>query len=138
MGTLVAAVAVIPAPWANAMPYGNYNLNIDGRRDFHTWIWVISPCQADCVLIGARAQPVAKAYSYVGTAQLSNGQYTLTIDDPLGLRCDNIYFGPTIPTHDVYVWDAVTLAGSMQSASDAGCDGAPGGILDYPFRLTRM
>lgn len=138
VGTVLAALTVMLAPPTSAMPYGNYALNIEGRYDFHTWIWMISPCQADCLLIGARPQPVAKAYPYTGRAQLSDGHYTLVIDDPLGLRCDNVYYGPTIPTHDVYVWDAATLAGSMQSSSDVGCDGAPGGTLDYPFRLTRM
>jgi hypothetical protein len=138
MGAVLASAAVMLAPWTQAMPYGNYTLNIDGRYDFHTWVWMVSPCQASCLLVAARAQPVAKAYLYTGKAQLNDGQYTLAIDDPLGLRCDNVYYGPTIPTHDVYVWDAGTLAGSMQSSSDAGCDGAPGGTLNYPFRLARM
>ena len=59
-------------------------------------------------------QPVAKAFNYVGDAQLVNGRYTLTVDVPDGLRCGNIYYGPTIPTHDVYTWDATTLAGSLR------------------------
>lgn len=135
-GAIVASVAA--APRANAIPYGNFTLNIDGRNDFHTWIWVISPCDGQCLLISARAEPNAKAYPYTGRAEFADGRYTLTVDDPFGLRCDNIYYGPTIPTHDVYTWDAATLVGSMQSTFDVGCDGAPAAVLAYPFTLSRL
>jgi hypothetical protein len=136
-GLIVAAEAVTNAPAASAMPYGNYNVAIPDRYDFHTWIWMISPCGEGCVLVGSRAQPVARAYPFNEQAHLADGRYTLVIDDPYGLRCDNVYYGPTVPTHDVYTWDAITLAGSLQSMFDAGCDGAPGS-LTYPITLTRM
>jgi hypothetical protein len=135
-GVIAASVAV--APGAEAMAYGNYMFNIDGRFDFHTWIWMISPCDNDCLLISAHAQPAAKVYAFSGRAELADGRYTLTVDDPDGLRCDNVYYGPTIPTHDVYSWDAATLGGSVQSTFDTGCDGAPAGVLVYPFTLSRM
>jgi hypothetical protein len=140
VGAALATAGVVAAPTANAFLYGNYALNIEGRYDFHTWIWAIYPCQSpgDCLYVSARAQPIAKAYSYIGSAPLANGQYTLVVDDPFGLRCDNVYYGPTIPTHDVYTWDAVTLAGSMASSFDTGCGGAPGGTFTYPFSLARM
>lgn len=137
-GLAIASMAVATAPAANAMPYGNYNMAIPDRYDFHTWIWMISPCGSGCVLVSSRAQPVAKAYPFSEQARLADGRYTLIVDDPFGLRCDNIYYGPTIPTHDVYTWDATTLAGSMQSTFDTGCDGAPGGTLTYPITLSRM
>jgi hypothetical protein len=133
---IVASVA--PSPVAAATPYGNFTLNIDGRFDFHNWIWMVSKCDGQCLLISARAEPNAKAYPYSGRAEFADGRYTLAVDDPFGLRCDNVYYGPTIPTHDVYTWDAVTLVGSMQSAFDTGCDGAPAGVLDYPFTLSRL
>lgn len=138
-----AALALVSAPAAGALPlppYGNYAMNIDGRYDFHTWIWVLSPCTnpGDCVSVTAIPQPIAKALHYRGEAPLVDGRYTLTIDDPYGLRCGNVYYGPTIPTHDVYTWDATTLVGSMQSSFDVGCDGAPGGTFTYPFTLSRM
>ena len=57
---------------------------------------------------------------------------TLVIDVPDGLRCDDVYYGPVIPTHDVYTWDAVTLTGTLQSTFAEGCDNAPGGTLTYP------
>ncbi len=133
----VAAMAFAPVAWAN-MTLGNYDLQIVGRYDFHTWVWSISSCSGGCVHVNAIARPVAKAFNYVGDAQLVNGRYTLTVDVPDGLRCDDIYYGPTIPTHDVYTWDATTLAGSLDSSFDAGCDGAPGGTRTYPFTLSRL
>ena len=136
-----AVLALVSAPAASAIsPFGNYAMNIEGRYDFHTWIWVLSPCAnpGDCVSVAAIPQPIAKALHYRGEAPLADGRYTLTIDDPYGLRCGNVYYGPTIPTHDVYTWDATTLVGSMQSSFDVGCDGAPGGTFTYPFTLSRM
>jgi hypothetical protein len=138
VAALAVAVALAVAPAASAMPYGNYNVAIPSRYDFHTWIWVISPCGSGCVLVSARAQPVAKAYAFTEQAHLADDRYTLLVDDALGLRCDNVYYGPTIPTHDVYTWDATTLTGSMQSSFDTACGGAPGGAFTYPFTLSRM
>ena len=83
-------------------------------------------------------QPIAKAVYSKVPAWLADGRYTMVIDDPFGLRCGDIYYGPTIPTHDVYTWDATTLTGQMVSSFAAGCDGAPGGQITYPFFLTRM
>lgn len=133
---IVASIAACPP--AAATPYGNFTLNIGGRFDFHDWIWMVSKCDGQCLLISARAEPNAGAYPYSGRAEFADGRYTLVVDDPFGLRCDNVYFGPAIPTHDVYTWDAATLVGSMQSAFDSGCDGAPAGVLDYPFTLSRL
>lgn len=151
LGTALSAVLVsttlVMAPTASAaMPYGNYNLNIPDRRDFHTWVLsAIAVCRnpdnskrRDCIEAELVPQPIAKAQQGLGQAVLADGRYTLTIDDPFGLRCGDIYYGPTIPTHDVYTWDEHTLAGEMVSTFDAGCDGAPGGSLTYPFTLTRM
>ena len=141
-----AAVALAPSA-AAAMPFGNYNLNIPDRRDFHTWVMsAIAPCRnpddnskrRDCIEVETMPQPIAKANQGLGQAVLEGNQYTLVLDDPFGLRCGDIYYGPTIPTHDVYTWDATTLAGQMVSTFDAGCDGAPGGSLTYPITLTRM
>jgi hypothetical protein len=136
-------MALAPAASAELWP-GNYNMIIPDRRDFHTWVWVANPCppsisfSPDCVYVSANPAPIAKAYGFYGTAKLANGQYTMTVDVPDGLRCDDIYYGPVIPTHDVYTWDAKTLSGTLQSSSDVGCDGAPGGTRSYPFWLTRL
>lgn len=136
---LLGMLAVVAAPVAQAaMPFGNYDLQIEGRYDFHTWVWAITACPGGgCVHVNAIARPVAKAFPYTGDAHLADGRYTLAVDVPDGLRCGDIYYGPTIPTHDVYTWDAVTLAGSLESSFAAGCDGAPG-TQTYPFTLSRM
>jgi hypothetical protein len=145
VGIALTAAAVTLAPPASAELWpGNYNVNIPDRRDFHTWAWAANPCppaitfSPDCVYISANPMPIAKAYGFYGIAKLANGQYTMTVDVPDGLRCDDIYYGPVIPTHDVYTWDAKTLAGQLQSTFDVGCDGAPGGTFTYPFWLTRL
>ena len=138
----VAAVAL--APTARAESLGNYALQIEGRYDFHTWLWAMSPCGGSlkspegCVHVIGIAQPVAKAFNYQGDAWLANGRYTLTVDVPDGLRCGDVYYGPVIPTHDVYSWDATTLAGSLDSSFATGCDGAPAGTYTYPFTLSHM
>jgi hypothetical protein len=127
------------APVARAeMPIGNYEVRITGRYDFHTWVWVISSCSGGCVHVYAIARPVAKGFDYEGDAPLVNGRYTLTVDVPDGLRCGDVYYGPTVPTHDTYSWDATTLAGSLDSSFATGCDGAPAGTNTYPFTLSRM
>ena len=82
--------------------------------------------------------PIAKAFQWYSRAILENGTYTLTVDVPDGLRCGNVYYGPIIPTHDVYTFDAVTLTGKLDSTFDVGCDNAPGGTFTYPFRLVRF
>lgn len=147
LGAVGVAFAVGVAPPATATMYlGNYGVNIPDRRDFHTWIWsALTPCEdpdrvliPDCINILTIPQPVAKAAYTHANATMVNGRYTMTIDDPFGLRCGDIYYGPTVPTHDVYSWDATSLAGEMVSSFATGCDGAPGGSLTYPFNLARM
>ncbi|ODQ96191.1 hypothetical protein [Mycolicibacterium holsaticum] len=128
-----------PGTAAADTPYGNFELHIDGRYDFHTWLWVISRCGDEkCVEVQAVPQPNAKAFPYRGTAQLADGRYTMTVDVPDGLRCGNVYYGPVIATRDVYSWDATTRSGTLESSFAAGCDGAPGGTFTYPFRLVRL
>ncbi|MGY4708341.1 hypothetical protein ACXDF8_02005 [Mycolicibacterium sp. CBM1] len=138
-----AALGLAPAASAELWP-DNYNMIIPDRRDFHTWVWAATPCppaiefSPTCVRVSANPAPIAKAYPWYGIATLTNGQYSMTVDVPDGLRCGDIYYGPVIPTHDVYTWDATTLSGTLQSSFDAGCDGAPGGTFSYPFWLTRL
>ncbi len=147
LGALTLAAASLGvAPPAAAMTFGNYLLHIPDRRDFHTYVWNIqAPCytpefakRTDCVIVVSVPQPIAKAIDARVEAELRDGRYTMVIDDPFGLRCGDIYFGPTIPTHDVYSWDPQTLTGELVSSFAAGCDGAPGGRITYPFFLTRM
>lgn len=138
LSLMVVCGSALSAPSAYAdTPHGNFELHIDGRYDFHTWIWALASCDGDCVHVQAIPQPIAKAFPYTGDAQLANGRYTLTVNVPDGLRCGNLYYGPTISTHDVYSWDATTRVGVLTSTFDAGCDGRPG-TLTYPFTLTLM
>lgn len=138
----VAAVTTSLASPSHAAPFfANYSLNVQGRYDFHTWTWAVSYCipdVPDCRRIDAIPMPVAKGFEYSGDAHLIDGKYTLTVDVPDGLRCGNIYYGPVIPTRDVYTWDAVTLQGTLTSSFAGGCDGAPPGTLSYPFSLVRL
>ena len=142
-GVLLALALMMATTWLSPSAHadinvGNYDLNIQGRYDFHTWVWNLTDCPGSCVHVLGIARPNARAFNYQGDAHLADGRYTLVVDVPDGLRCDNVYYGPMIPTHDVYSWDAVTRAGSLQSSFDVGCDGAPGGTLDYAFTLTRL
>lgn len=138
----LAAMSSWAPPASRAEPFfANYQLVIPDRYDFHTWAWAVAQCvpvKEGCVNINAIPMPVAKAFEYVGDAHLVDGRYTLTVDVPDGLRCGNIYFGPVIATHDVYSWDATTLQGTLTSSFATGCDGAPGGVLAYPFSLVRL
>ena len=144
----IAAAIVLPAvvtlaPAANAFQTGHYSAYIDGRYDFHTWLFTFSSCNppdpiTECAQVSANPMPIAKAFPWYGTAYQSGGVYTLAVDVPDGLRCGDVYYGPVIATHDVYTWDAVTLTGTLRSSFDQGCDNAPGGTITYPFRLVRF
>jgi hypothetical protein len=133
----LAAALVQAAPASARMESGNYELRISDRYDFHTWIWALAWCGDDCRELHSVAQPIARAYDYSGRAHLLGDRWTYTADVPDGLRCGNVYYGQTIPTHDVYTWDTNTLAGTLTSTFDAGCDGQPG-TLTYPIWLVRM
>ncbi|MGV0045639.1 hypothetical protein ACRU43_19840 [Mycobacterium colombiense] len=133
----LAMVALTVTPSAHAdMLYANYH--VDTNRDpGHFWIWSINPCvQATpgCLQVYATPQPNGQAAPYRGIANLSNGRYTMAVDDPFGVRCVVQFF----PSHDVYSWDAVTLAGQVDSTFDTGCGGGPGGSASYPFSLVRF
>lgn len=133
LGVVLTTALVALAPGARAdMLLGNYRLDTP-RDPGHSWIWLIRPCSPGCVQVDAVPQPNGQAVPYKGDAHLANGRYTLSIDQPDGVRC-LVYF---LPSHDVYTWDAVTLAGSVTSTFDAGCGGAPGGTNTYPFQLVR-
>lgn len=138
---LVGAILVSMPPAHADMPHGNFELRIGSRVDFHTWIWAISGCNENpgrCVHVQAIPQPVANAFAYQADAQLVNGHYTFSVDVPDGLRCGNIYYGPVMPTHDVYTWDPTTQSGTLASSAAAGCGGTSPETLSYPFALVWM
>ena len=137
---VVATLTQAPHAAAAGMLTGNYEMRISGRYDFHTWLWAVAACPTagDCVHVVSIPQPIAKAYTSRVNAPLRAGTYTMVVDDPFGLRCDNIYYGRTIATRDTYAWDAVTLTGTMTSEYPVGCNGEPAGRYLYPFTLVRM
>lgn len=139
----VAAAAVL-APVAHAnQTYGNFEVLSDRWADGGPqWIWALYPCEPndpglpgdtiDCAVVSALPSPQFGAY-YGGTARLVNGQYSFTTDVPDGLRC----LGQRLPTRDTYTWDAVTLAGTVESHFDVGCFGGPAGVNTWTFALRR-
>lgn len=143
VGAAIPVAVALAAPAHAGMQIGTYSALIEGRYDFHTWLFSFSSCDPPagietCANVSANPMPIAKAYPWYGRATQTGGTYTLTVDVPDGLRCGDIYYGPVIPTHDVYIWDAVTLRGTLESSFEVGCDNAPGGAFSYPFSLVRL
>jgi hypothetical protein len=134
LALVTAALIVTPTAHAD-MQVANYRLVTD-RDPGHSWIWAIRPCTPEtpgCRTVKAIPQPNGQAAPWKEDAHLANGRYTLTVDVPDGVRCVVQFF----PSHDVYSWDAVTLAGQVDSTFDTGCGGGPGGSTSYPFSLVR-
>lgn len=133
---LVVAAALCAPPAHAQMLYGNYNL-WNNRWTNHIWYWMVRPCQhvsTDCIMVAAQGNPSRDAADFQTDAHLADGRYTLVIDVPDGLRC----MGANLPTHDTYVWDAVALTGTIDSAYETGCGGAEAGVNTYTFALERM
>jgi hypothetical protein len=133
---ITAAVTLAPVAHAG-MQYGDYEVQTP-RDPGHSWVWSVRPCEpglpASCVQTQAIPRPNGQATAFKASASFANGQYTMPVDVPDGVRC-TYYF---LPSHDVYTWDAATLAGSVTSTFDAGCGNAPGGTASWPFSLTRF
>lgn len=129
-----AALTVTPTAHAD-MIIGNYR--VDTPRDpGHLWIWTLGRCTPTapgCLTIQGVPQPNGQAAPWKSDAHLSNGRYTMAVDVPDGVRCVVQFF----PSHDVYSWDEVTLAGQVDSTFNTGCGGGPGGTISYPFSLVR-
>lgn len=149
----LAVAATLCAPSANAagMRIGNYEV-LNDRWNDHSWLWSVShSCNNDDPECGtyfddpviaphtdnlnviAIPRPL-KSQRFQGTAFYADGRYTLTVDVIDGVRC----IGFNLPSHDVYSWDAATLAGTIVSTYDAGCYGAPAGTSTYTFSLQRF
>jgi hypothetical protein len=133
---VLAAAAIALAPSAAAgMLIGNYEVHTT-RDPGHSWLWEVRPCQVeapDCVQVQGTPRPNGQAEPWIANAHLVGGRYTMVVDVPDGVRC-TVYF---LPSHDTYSWDAVTLAGSVDSTFNAGCGNTPGGTVSYPFTLVR-
>lgn len=154
LGVALMAMSAVSAPTANAadqMRIGNYEVANDRWND-HSWVWavahscndgdpecgtyfedpVVAPHTDNLNVIAIPRPP--KSQRFQGTAFYADGRYTLTVDVIDGVRC----IGFNLPSHDVYSWDAATLAGTIVSTYDAGCYGAPAGTSTYTFSLQRF
>ena len=150
--TVIALAVTATAPPAHAnvgMRIGNYEVLTERWND-HSWVWsIMHSCGApDCgtyledpVLapatdtLNVRAIPrPLKSQAFQQSAFYADGRYTLTVDVPDGVRC----VGYNLPSHDVYSWDAASLAGTIASTYGAGCYDAPGGSDSYAFTLQRF
>ena len=154
VGAALMALAGLSVPTASAaaqMKIGNYEV-LNDRWNDHSWVWsvahscknddpecgtyfedpVIAPHSDNLNVIAIPRPP--KSQRFQGTAFWVDGRYTLTVDVIDGVRC----IGYNLPSHDVYSWDATSLAGTIDSTYDAGCYGAPGGTSTYTFSLQRF
>lgn len=130
----LTATAVTVAPRANAgIPVGNYQF-VASWDSTHSWVWSVACDSVGCPHVIAVPRPNGGAWSWSGTAQLADGKYTMRADVPTGRVC----IGYGLPTHDTYIWDEMTLTGSVDSTFDADCGGGPAGNSGYPFTLVRM
>jgi hypothetical protein len=134
---LTLSAGVIAPPANASMQVGNYDVLTD-RYTQASWAWFVSACpqpvNLDCLRISGI--PRLKFYAYYdGEAHLVDGRYTLTVDVNDGLRC---LPGYSMPTHDTYSWDAVTLAGTIDSVYDVGCFNGPPGSQFWTFALQRL
>lgn len=146
LGVALVVAAVLHAPTARADMYiGNYDIQWQRPWDFHTYVLEFTRCFEPsgrdaipgCLKVSMNPRPIAKATQWRSEARMVNGQYTLSVDNPFGYWCGG-YYGPVVPTRDVYTWDEKTLTGTMASSFAVGPCGEPGGTLLYPFRLVRL
>jgi hypothetical protein len=133
---LTAATTAVAPPAQAFLHPGNFDL-LTNRYDRASWVWFVMACipekAPDCRFVSAI--PRLKFYSYyTGNAYLANGQWTLKVEVPDGLRCP----GYNLPTHETYVWDDNTLAGTIDSAYDVGCFNGPPGKQFWTFALQRL
>jgi len=136
---VVAAGVIAPPPAQAMMTLGNYDLltNRYDRPASASWLWYVTNCypdkQPDCVHVSARPRRAFYAY-YGGSAQLVDGRYTMTVDVVDGLLCP----GQRLPTREIYSWDEISLAGTIESHYDVGCFNGPPGSQFWTFALQRL
>ena len=68
-----------------------------------------------------------------GDANLSVGYWTMVVDRPDAIGCDD---GKQFSAPTTYSWDAVTLSGWV-SANNGGMCGGQSAVLAAPFTLTK-
>ena len=138
----VAAVAIFTGslPLGFASPAradealnGTYNLAWNDG-DASTWVITSTCSSADsCVARVSTTQGGIGGSRGSGDAQLSNGQWTMTIDNPDGVECAD---GTRAPSHNEYSWAASTLSGTLVKSWGAVCGDAPGSRT-FTFNMTK-
>lgn len=133
---LMAAATVVAPPAQAFLHPGNFDV-LTNRYQRASWVWFIARCTPaadDCRYVSAI--PRLKFYNYYqGNAYLANGQWTLKVDVSDGLQC---LPGYAMPTHETWVWDDNTLAGTVTSNYDVGCFNGPPGSQFWTFALQRL
>ena len=87
MAALTALALGLAAPAGARMQVGHYNAIVEGRYDFHTWLFSFSSCDPPtpldtCAMVSANPMPIAKAFQWYGQAHQANGTWTLVVDVP--------------------------------------------------------
>lgn len=77
---------------------------------------------SNCSNEGCVAHVAGERGNVAGDATMTNGQWILSVQNPVGDICD----GNRYPADQVYTWDAVTLQGTLSSAYGPSCDGTSG------------
>ena len=135
---LMVSATVVAPPAQAIMVWGNYDL-LTNRYDRASWVWMLSPCnpdkKPDCASVSGIAR-LKYYYEYGGNASRdADGNYTLVVDVPDGLRCP---LGQVLPSRDTYRWNERSLAGTIDSVYDVGCFNGPPGTQFWTFALQRL
>ncbi|RDH78584.1 hypothetical protein DVS77_10935 [Mycolicibacterium moriokaense] len=134
--TLAGAVSAPPADAEVPFPLGNYDVLTD-RYTQASWVWFVAACipekSQDCRAISGIAR-LKFYFEYDAKAYVKDGTWSFTVDVPDGVRC----FGYNLPSRDTYTWDGATLAGTIDSVYDQGCNNGPPGTQFWTFALQRL
>ena len=114
---------------------GNYTMQLAAGEPA---TWTVTPCADDpnhqafipCVHV---AESGSKYAPWQADATLSVGYWTLKVDRPDAITCDDGSFEPSQVT---YSWNAVTLLGVLAFNFPGGCGDVPASSLAAPFSLT--
>lgn len=88
---------------------------------------------SNCETEGCVAHVAGERGNVAGDATMTNGQWILSVQNPVGDICD----GNRYPADQVYTWDAVTLQGTLNSAYGPSCDGTSG-VATTGFTFTKV
>jgi hypothetical protein len=116
---------------------GTYTMSLGEGSD--TTTWTVTPCASDpeqkafipCVHVASFGGGLAP---WQADAQLSVGYWSMTVDRPDAVSCDD---GTKLPAPVKYWWNAATLEGVLGFFFPGGCGDAAAGSLSGPFTLIK-